>query len=235
MIDRSKHVPLYIQLKEEIVENIKKEVWHISDKLPTEKEFMEKYGLGRATVRQALAMLVNEGYLFKKQGVGTFVSSKHSGFAFEPFISLEYSLKARGINSTNIIEKKEFLKVDGDLLRELKWVDRRRCFYLKRIRYADGLALAIEKSYFNDEFNEVVKFKDCTASIGKILVGNFNISKVEQLIVTRSSNDEERKKLQLDYGSMVLEMKRWIYIDKEKEPYYYLKFIIPGNLQSIEF
>lgn len=34
---------------------------------------MKKYGVGRATVREAINMLVNQGYLCKNQMYGTFV------------------------------------------------------------------------------------------------------------------------------------------------------------------
>ena len=41
--------------------------------IPTEKELMESYGIGRNTVRRALANLVEEGLLRKVHGCGTFV------------------------------------------------------------------------------------------------------------------------------------------------------------------
>jgi hypothetical protein len=31
---------------------------------------------------------------------------------------------------------------------------------------------------------------------------------------------------------MVLDLERWIYIEGNEEPFYYLKFIIPGNIYT---
>lgn len=56
---------------------------------------MEEYNLGRATVREAISLLVHEGYLYKKQGIGTFVARKQPSLGFEPIISLAYSLNAK--------------------------------------------------------------------------------------------------------------------------------------------
>jgi DNA-binding GntR family transcriptional regulator len=41
MIDKRKHVPLYIQLKEEIQRKIKDGVWEVDTQIPTEKALME--------------------------------------------------------------------------------------------------------------------------------------------------------------------------------------------------
>ena len=46
------------------------------EKLPTEPELMKLFGVGRSTVREAIKMLVNMGYLSVQQGRGTFVSKR---------------------------------------------------------------------------------------------------------------------------------------------------------------
>lgn len=43
-------------------------------KLPTEREFIEIYGVSRSVVREAIASLKSDGLLQSKQGVGVFVS-----------------------------------------------------------------------------------------------------------------------------------------------------------------
>lgn len=42
------------------------------EKLPSENEMLKQYNVGRMTIRNALALLVNEGFLTKSQGRGTF-------------------------------------------------------------------------------------------------------------------------------------------------------------------
>lgn len=44
------------------------------EKLPTEKEFIETYGVSRSVVREAIASLKSDGLLQSKQGIGVFVS-----------------------------------------------------------------------------------------------------------------------------------------------------------------
>ena len=43
------------------------------DKIPTEPELMERFGVGRSTVRESIRILANAGLLHVQQGKGTFV------------------------------------------------------------------------------------------------------------------------------------------------------------------
>ena len=45
------------------------------ERLPTESELMRMFGVGRSTVREAVRMLSDRGFLNVRQGVGTFVAA----------------------------------------------------------------------------------------------------------------------------------------------------------------
>lgn len=234
MLDRFKHVPLYIQLKDELIDNIKNETWKVDAQIPTEKSLMEEYNLGRATVREAISLLVHEGYLYKKQGIGTFVARKQPCLGFEPIISLAYSLNAKGIEQKNIILEQKIITPDKKLSSLLKWKNKQRCFYMKRVRYAENIPVALEYSYFSDKFYEAAKDFDLTGSIAKIIVEELKVTicRVDQSIVLRVPTDEERALLKLDESIKVLSMDRWIFIEGSEDPYYYLNFIVPENIYS---
>ncbi|MCC5965777.1 MAG: GntR family transcriptional regulator [Natronohydrobacter sp.] len=50
--------------------------WAPGDRLPTITELGQIYGVAAVTVRQAIAILEEEGYLRRQQGLGTFVTEK---------------------------------------------------------------------------------------------------------------------------------------------------------------
>lgn len=72
MINRKSHVPLYIQLADTLREQIKSGEIKAGSKLPSETEMIRQYNLGRLTIRDALAILANEGLVEKHHGKGTF-------------------------------------------------------------------------------------------------------------------------------------------------------------------
>jgi len=62
------------QLRSLILSSLSKGEFKLGDQLPTENEMTRKYGMSRATVREGIALLVQEGVLSRRRGAGTFVS-----------------------------------------------------------------------------------------------------------------------------------------------------------------
>ena len=73
----SKSAPLYQQIFEEIKGAIETGDYAPKERIPSEPELSERYGVSRITVRRAVEELCAEGYLVKQQGRGTFVSTPH--------------------------------------------------------------------------------------------------------------------------------------------------------------
>jgi GntR family transcriptional regulator/GntR family frlABCD operon transcriptional regulator len=72
---------LHKDIKSLILSGILKE----DDYLPSENELCEKYQVTRSTVRKALDLLVNEGYIMKKHGKGSMVSLKRNSLGILSF------------------------------------------------------------------------------------------------------------------------------------------------------
>ena len=76
MKDRNEQEPLYIQIKNDILNKIANDTIKIGDKLMSENEMMQYYNVGRVTIRNALSTLTAMGCLKKEQGLGTFCIAK---------------------------------------------------------------------------------------------------------------------------------------------------------------
>lgn len=68
--------PKYQQLKEYIIETIKSSKLSPGDKIDSENELAERFDISRHTIRQAIGELVNEGWLYRAQGKGTYVNRR---------------------------------------------------------------------------------------------------------------------------------------------------------------
>lgn len=64
----------YFQLMEDLKAKILAGEIHAGDKLPSENELSAQYQISRQTVRKALSMLQNAGYIYAEHGRGTFCS-----------------------------------------------------------------------------------------------------------------------------------------------------------------
>ncbi len=70
--------PKYLMLMECLKEDILMGRIMPSEQIPSENILAEKYSLSRHTVRKAISMLVNEGYLYTEHGRGTYCLSRSS-------------------------------------------------------------------------------------------------------------------------------------------------------------
>ncbi|WP_156176473.1 GntR family transcriptional regulator, partial [Hymenobacter terrenus] len=68
-------IPQYQYLYESLRQDIVKGIFKTGELLPSEKVLQNQYGLTQPTIRQALALLVQEGYIRKHQGKGSVVQS----------------------------------------------------------------------------------------------------------------------------------------------------------------
>jgi ABC-type glycerol-3-phosphate transport system substrate-binding protein/DNA-binding transcriptional regulator YhcF (GntR family) len=75
-IDSALHTPIYLQLKAQLIEEILLGRYGPDERLPTEHELCELYGISRTPVTRALAELADEGVLRRRRGVGTYVDEQ---------------------------------------------------------------------------------------------------------------------------------------------------------------
>ena len=75
-INRESGVPIYIQVKNKIIDDVKNGILKVGDKLPTERELSQRLKVSRNTISTAYDSLVSEGVLISYQGRGTFVAKE---------------------------------------------------------------------------------------------------------------------------------------------------------------
>jgi len=74
--------PLYIQVKDILLKRMADGQYIPGEAIPSESKLASDFGTSISTIRQALSILVSEGYLVKKQGKGTFVSERKTEISF---------------------------------------------------------------------------------------------------------------------------------------------------------
>ncbi len=76
-VDASDRILRYSEIIHKIKhEIIDKKTWAPGRKIPAERDLLEEFKVSRNTIRRALSILIQEGYLYSEVGRGTFVNSK---------------------------------------------------------------------------------------------------------------------------------------------------------------
>lgn len=236
MIDKNSSAPLYVLVKEYILKLILSGEYPPNSKLPTEFELMKRLNVGRATVRAALAQLENEGTIKKKHGVGTFVAERGRAFGFEPFISLSFMLDKIGLKGTNsLVDVNKITVMDGILTEG--WEKGTEVYHIKRLRYAENYPIAIEDFYLTQMLFEKLEGEDMSHSIAHTLLSkvDWSIGKIDNRIVVRPSEPQEKKTLSIKDDSKIVELTRWMYFEGHDCPENFVKFVIPLNVLEFPF
>ncbi|MEX1307930.1 MAG: GntR family transcriptional regulator [Eubacteriales bacterium] len=157
-IDKSTPVPMYYQLKNIILQKIESEVLKPGDLLPTEAEFIKIYNLSRTTVRQAILDLVNDGYLYRVKGKGTYVSKPK---ILQDFMrKLEpYGEQMKRLNLTPKTEVVFFDKMEAtsDVAEALNIEVDDTIILLKRLRYANDEPIVFLETYLPESCIDILQ------------------------------------------------------------------------------
>jgi GntR family transcriptional regulator len=137
------HSPIYIQMAQNLRQQIIEGRFAAGDALPSERELCSLMGASRVTVRKAIALLIDEGLLSRRQGSGTFVTPRIQ--APGSFLtSFSEDAEARGGKTDTIWMEKAHGEASEEEARLLELNPGADVIRLSRVRMADGEPLAIE-------------------------------------------------------------------------------------------
>lgn len=118
------------------------------DLLPSENELAKKYQVSRETIRKALALLLETGFIQKQQGKGSIVlDMKRFDFPISGLTSYKELQTAQHINSQTVVSKNIEMALPSSLAERLRLPESTRVIYLERQRKVDGEVVILDKDY----------------------------------------------------------------------------------------
>jgi GntR family transcriptional regulator len=169
MLKQDDQIPLYIQLKESIRSSITNGHLKFGDKIPTESELSEEYQISRITVRKAIFDLVEEGYLVKSQGKGTFVNKRKIERKIVHFLSFSDACNANGLTASSKVIKREITQPTSIDKKMLQLDDADALVFIQRVRYANDSPIMLENNYFSYKEYHSLLNENLDGSLYKIL------------------------------------------------------------------
>ena len=228
---KNESTPLYLQVKNKIKKDIRTGLLKPGDKLPSETEMQKGYGMSRVTIRNAMAELESEGYIFKVQGKGSFVA--HSDMLRLPVgvTSLSEDARMQGQKVDSEVIKADAETVRSELDKEFfKLVDGDSIMVIKRLRKLNGTPVIIEESHFPIMF-QGLKYEDLSHSLYEIVQNKYKVyptNKGRRSIKISFANEEVAEYLQLSLGTPVIESEMCVF-DIGGEPINTVKEIVRGD------
>lgn len=209
---------LYKIIYDDIYSKIQNGKYAIGDLLPSEMELEKIYKVSRTPVRQALTELESDGYIYRLQGKGSFVSniSPAERWTMATGFGSQYTKEWEKISAKTVFL--DYIKSSG-YAKQLDLMEDSSIIHLKRIRYYNGEPLVYMEHYMRPVVPiEVFKRNETFVSAAGQLIKdelNINFSRIEEEVEAVISTEELAQHLNVDINFPLLKITRYSYHEKD--------------------
>jgi len=226
MFDTDSPIPYHFQIRDLLKQEIADGAYQ--EKVPSERELMERFSVSRTTIREAINHLVNDGILEKVHGKGTFIKrNKQVHEWLHAINSLTDTVKQMGMKPGSKLLFSGVVNPPASIATSMK---SNSLHLIKRLRTADGEPIAIESHYYMPELGASLEKYDLhNITIYEVLENDLGVTmhEAEQAITCKPLQNEDAEKLELEAGVNGLVVTRLIKDPSGQPIEYYTSVVKP--------
>jgi GntR family transcriptional regulator len=233
MLNSASSRPLYLQIKDILLNEIAQGQYDGAGKLPSERELSKRFNVSRMTARQALQHLQQSGIIYTQIGKGTYVKDRPLHQNLEKLSSFSEDMEELGIRPHSQVLRAELIGADAEIGARLKLATDTPVVLLKRLRFANHQPVAIETAHIaHSRCPGLLNHHDFTKeSLYHVLseVYGLTLSHAEQIIGADVASPDERDLLRIapESPAPILRIRR-VTFDTKDEPVEYVKSVYHG-------
>lgn len=212
-IDRDLYKPAYVQLADIVRAQVAAGELRPGDQLPSEAQFVERYGLSPMTIRRALNILIDEGVLSARQGKGTFVKPINLAQATFGLEDLRSLFGDEAHTSARLVETR-VRPADDQTAGKLGIQPGDRVIFIRRLLCRDGQPAIYHREYLNyDPARPIVESELEVTALQRLFSGRAETSiKLGELsLETTLLTDEEARLLEVDRPAAAFRIEHLFY------------------------
>lgn len=221
MLNTQAATPLYVQLMENIEENINNRVFLPGEKLKSEREMAKQYGVSIVTVRNAIGGLIKKGLVERKQGKGTFVCKPKYTKNIRKLQGFTEMCTQMGVKPGAKMLENKLIACNEKIAEMLEIPLGTQIVFISRVRYANDEPVVIENNYFSPKYSFLLGEKFDNNSLFEFIKNRLDIptpiSTSEKRIEICKANQKEAELLNVKKNSSMLFVKSMVY-DNDNEP-----------------
>ncbi|TYB91682.1 MAG: GntR family transcriptional regulator [Kosmotoga sp.] len=235
--DRKK-LPSYYIVEKEIEKMIEK--LEPNDKLPSEKQLMDRFSVSRTTMRTALNNLSRRGLIYRKAGKGTFISPPRTIYYANILKGFTQEMKELGYNYSSEVVEQKFTIPDDDAREFFNTPDSLELFFLSRVRYMEDIPVAYQEAFINTSIDKELEklltmdYSGQTSLYQKMTSLGFPPEYGEEELKVERMSKFVSKLLKQPVNSCTLSRIRKTF-DSEKNPLEYVRSFYRGDKYIFRF
>ena len=217
-IDKTSKVSLYLQLSQIIQQMIESGELSEGSYLMPEREICKYQEISRMTVNKAILKLVNEGYLTRHQGKGTFVTKKKTTSRYENVEGLTAIMNKKGLKVNNKLLVFEYRPFTKKVRMKLQ-TESKQGYRIQRVRYLEEEPVVLETIYLSpDMCPDLNKELILKSSLYEIYQKRYShqLLRAEQIIKPILLTKDQAQLLGQALNTLALQIDRIVYTTEEK-------------------
>jgi GntR family transcriptional regulator len=232
-LDKDLPVPLYHQLHEVLRAEIESGKWRPGGQIPTETQLVERFGVSKITVRQALQQLVDRGYIRREHGRGTFVSECKFDEGPRELTSFTEEMKRHSLVAGSHILAQSVGEAEQRVADALRVPVGSPVFLLKRARIAGGGPVTIQTAHIPASLVPGIVMTE-SDSLYDVLQGRYDLypARARETYVAGVADGGVAGMLGIEAGAPIFQVERVTFLPNDK-PFEFVQSIIRGDRYSI--
>lgn len=207
--DPNQGLALYQQIKDFIAGRIQDGTWKAGDRLPSESELVQQFGMSRMTVNRALRELVEQGRIRRIAGVGSFVADDKPQSNLLQITSLAQDIRARGHDYACEVISVERISASLEVAAALGLATGASVFHSVCIHKEDGVPMQLEDRFVNPAMVPGYVQQDFTQEQpSDFLVRTVIFDQMEHVVDAVLPTPEQAQLLQMEPGQPCLLLTR---------------------------
>ncbi len=151
-----RRTPHYLRIYRDLKDKIATGALAPSERLPTQRELAESFGVTVMTVRQALQLLEQEELVAMRHGLGTFVAPKRIRYAMGNLRSLAQEVMAQGLELKTRVLRRELVEPHPHVAELLKIEPGEPVYAVERLRFVGPEAIVYQYSQLQPWLGEAL-------------------------------------------------------------------------------
>lgn len=212
---RTEGVPVYVQIRESLRAEITGGILKRGEQLPSENELAVRFKVSRMTMRQSIEDLVNEGLLYRRHGVGTFVAYPHLQRDHTRLTSFFDKAENEGVQIKAQLLKLEVIPAKPKVAEALDIPVGSRVIRVKTLRYANNVPITVHDAHmphklFPNLVNENLEVQHLWTLFEK---AGYRVKRAVQKLEAREASKDVASLMKIKEGAPILFKERTVYAD----------------------
>ncbi|CEI81906.1 HTH-type transcriptional regulator TreR [Oceanobacillus oncorhynchi subsp. incaldanensis] len=206
----------YVLIYQEMVQKIEKETFKANEFLPSENELAEQYQTSRETIRKALNLLAQNGYIQKIRGKGSTVIERNKfDFPVSGLVSFKELADKMGEKPITAVHQCAKVSANDFIQKQLKLKDNQEVWEIIRTRSFSEQRIILDKDYLITKTVPYISKDIAETSIYNYLENELGliISFAKKEIIVEEPTAEDRELLDLEGFHNIVVIKNYVYLD----------------------